>query len=215
MKSLKMFFSTLLLLFVSCPFISIQATYIPRSESTHKAKSEIANKTVLPIYQNSIKEITLSYEGTMLIGMIKLNNDLVLRIVDYKTRDDSVLNNWHAGDVVAFKASMKDDVLILSFSRVFGPDKGMVEPYVIFDATKSPQSGLMIAEINEDGKFVKLNDHSVWEFSWYNRLSSKYWNVGERVIVCGQGDKNCYDFINVDTPVAKNSSSATASFVVH
>lgn len=200
MTSLKNIFSSLLLLLVVCSF--------------GKAEAGDKPQTGLPIYHNVISNISLGYEDAMLIGTIKLDNGMVMRIVDYNNRDDNVLKTWKAGDVVAFEAHVKEEALILSAKRIFGPDEDKVEPYVIFDVTK-PTTGLIIAEINDEGKFIKLGDNSVWEFSWFNRLSSKYWKVGERVIVHGEGDKNSYEFINLDAPVSENVAHAKASFVAH
>jgi len=55
----------------------------------------------------------------------------------------------------------------------------------------------------------------VWEFTWYNRIATKHWKSGERVLVNGKGNINSYDFINLDAPVAKKVASAKAQFVVH
>ncbi len=199
MKCLKMFFSSLLLLLVVCQFSQVQAT----------------NSIPLPVYQNVIADISLAYDQAMLAGTITLDNGLILRILDYKTRDDNVMNSWQPGDVLVFKADVKDDALLLATKRISGPDQEKVEAYLIFDVIDSPESGLMIAEINDDGKFIRLNDNSVWEFSWYNHLSTKKWSVGERVLVSGLGDKNSYEFINLDAPVTGNIASATGSFVVY
>ena len=200
MKNLKVIFSSLLLLLLGvCQFNSLQASN---------------KKTALPVYQSVIKEISLGYEDAMLAGVIKLDNGLIMRIVDYKTRDDNVMNTWRAGDAVAFKADLKDEALILSVKRLHEPDHEKVEAYVIFDVIESPENGLKIVEINDDGKFVKLSDDSVWEFGWYNRLSTKRWSVGERVIVFGLAHHNSYEFINLDAPVSKNAYSANGAFVV-
>lgn len=199
MKNLKQIFSGVLMLLAVCQFSTAQA----------------GNSKELPVYQNVIQDISLGYEGTMLAGSIKLNNDLTMRIVDYKTRDDNVMNTWHKGDAVAVKGHLRDEALVLSVKRIHGPNQNKVEPYVIFDVTGSEKSALKIVEINDEGKFVKLNDGSVWEFSWYNRLSTGKWKTGEHVIVGGQGEKNSYDFINLDAPLSKNVFSATGSFIVH
>ncbi len=173
------------------------------------------NSTKLPVYQNIIQDVSLGYEDTLLAGTIKLDNDLVMHIVDYKTRDDNVMNTWHKGDVVSVHGQLKDEMLLLSVKRIEGPDRDKVEPYAIFDVTTSDNANLKIVEINDDGKFVKLNDGSVWEFSWYNRFSTGKWKTGQHVIVGGQGKTNCYDFINLDAPISLNVFSATGSFVVH
>jgi hypothetical protein len=92
-----------------------------------------------------------------------------------------------------------------------------VEPYVICDVVNSSRPGLMIEEIIEEGRFVKLNDGSLWEFTsgWFSSLPTASWKVGERVMVSGPGDTNSYNFINVDAPIAEDVASATGSFVTN
>ncbi len=199
MKTFNQIFSGVLMLLAVSSFSSVQAD----------------NSTKLPVYQNVIQDISLGYEDTMLAGKIKLDNDLVLHIVDYKTRDDNVMETWHKGDVVAINSHLKDRMLILSVKKVSGPNRNKVEPYAIFDLTASDHHKLKIVEINNEGKFVRLNDGSVWEFSWFNRFSTGKWKAGEHVIVSGNGDINSYDFINLDAPISLHVFSATGSFIVH
>jgi hypothetical protein len=199
MKNFNQIFSGVLMLLAVSSFSSVQAD----------------NSTKLPVYQNVIQDISLGYEDTLLAGKIKLENDLVLTIVDYKTRDDNVMDTWHKGDAVAINGHLKDEMLILSVKKLTGPNRHKVEPYAIFDVTTAENTNLKIVEINDEGKFVKLNDDSVWEFSWYNRFSTGKWKAGEHVLVTGKGDKNSYDFINLDAPVSLHVFSATGSFIVH
>jgi hypothetical protein len=199
MKTFNQIFSGVLMLLAVSSFSSVQAH----------------NSTELPVYQNVIQDISLGYEDTLLAGKIKLDNDLVLHIVDYKTRDDNVMDSWHKGDVVAVQGHLKDEMLILSVKKVHGPHRNKVEAYTIFDVTTSENTNLKIVEINEEGKFVKLNDDSVWEFSWYNRFSTGKWKAGEHVLVAGKGDKNSYEFINLDAPISLHVYSATGSFIAH
>ncbi|MBA3602721.1 MAG: hypothetical protein H0W50_03595 [Parachlamydiaceae bacterium] len=199
MKIFNKIFSGVLMLLAVSQFSTVQAD----------------NSTKLPVYQNVIQDVSLGYEDTLLAGTIKLDNDLVMHIVDYKTRDDNVMNTWHKGDVVAVHGQLKDEMLLLSVKRIEGPNQDKVEPYAIFDVTTSDNANLKIVEINDGGKFVKLNDGSVWEFSWYNRFSTGKWKAGQHVIVGGQGKTNSYDFINLDAPISLNVFSATGSFIVH
>ncbi len=198
MKSLKMFFSSLLVLLSVCQVSQAQAS----------------NETILPVYRDVIGDISLRYEGAMLAGDITLASGLIMHINDYKIRDDNVINTWRPGDVVGFKSYLKEDAHVLSVRRIYGPDEEKVEPYVICDVITSPFSGLIIVEINDNGKFVKLNDGSVWEFGWYQRFSTKHWSAFERVLVSGDGSKNSYSFINLDAPVQKNVAKATGTFVI-
>jgi hypothetical protein len=191
MRTLKTFFSSLLLLLVTFQASSLYAIDDKR----------------LPVYQDVITNISLDYDGAFLTGTIILNNCQILRIVDYKVRDDNVMKKWRAGDIVILKAEIKDDVLFLLIKRPCDE----VEAYTVFDGIHSPKNGLRIVEINNGGKFVKLSDHSVWEFSWFNQLSTRKWKVGEMVLVQKRYN-NAYDFINLEAPVQKNAASATASF---
>lgn len=199
MKLLKTLFSSLLLLLAVCQTSQVQAT---------------TEENRLPIYQNSIANISLGYEDALLAGSIKLNNGLILRIVDYKTRDDNVMKTWAVGDVVSFKSQIKDDALILTAKRV-NHSEDEVEALLILDVTKEKAGGLQIAQITDGGKYVKLSDGSVWEFSWLNQFSTKKWNDNQHVIVQGEGKINCYEFINLDAPVQDNVHSAKASFVIN
>ncbi|MBA3239047.1 MAG: hypothetical protein H0T62_11965 [Parachlamydiaceae bacterium] len=205
MKNLKAIISSLPLLLAVCQFSPVQAT---------NPTEQVAKSTALPVYKNVIQDISLSYEDSLLVGSIKLSNDLILRIVDYKTRDDNVMNTWRKGDVVTFTAHLADEALVLSVKRVARSHKEKVEAYAIFDVTASPDSGLKITEVNDEGKFVKLNDGSIWDFSWYNRLSTKKWKAGERVIVSGRGKTNSYEFVNLDAPLSQKVFSASGSFIV-
>ena len=190
-------------------FLVLSAVEIPHVQAT------ASHAGSLPVYQKVISEISLRYDNAMLNGTITLNDGAVLRIIDYKTRDDNAMSNWHAGDAVVFNSHANKEKLILEVKRVVDGhvDEG-VEPYVIFDIINSPRTMLTISEIREKGKFIKLSDNSVWEFSFYNCFSTEDWNVGERVLVSGRGDKNSYNFINLDVPLKHNVYSATASFVV-
>lgn len=200
MKNLKLIFSSLLLLVTVCQFSSVAAC-----DTT----------TALPVYQRVIEQISLSYDEAMLVGTIQLDHEIILKIVDYRTRDDNVMKTWAAGQVVTLTPHIKNDALIFSVKRAHGPDYDKVEAYAIFDVTEAPRTSLRVVEINEGGKFVKLNDGSVWEFSWYNRFSTNKWHLGQRVLVAGQGEKNSYNFINLDAPLTLDVYSATASFVAH
>lgn len=199
MNVLKTLFSSLLLLVVACQFSSAEA----------------ATNTPLPIYQNVISDISLGYEGALLGGTIKINDGAILHIKDYKNRDDNIMKTWHKGDIVAFDVESVDESLILSIKRLTGCKDEAVEPYVIFDVVDSPNKGLNIVEIQNNGEFVRLNDNTVWEFGFFNRFKTKKWSVGERVIVQGDGSKNNYQFINLDVPASKIAASATGSFVVY
>ncbi|MBA2728314.1 MAG: hypothetical protein H0U49_09110 [Parachlamydiaceae bacterium] len=197
MTSLKKAFSSLLLLLVVC----------------QAAPSFADQPTNFPVYQSVIADINVGLEGTLFAGTIKLENGCLMRIVDYKTRDDNVMNTWQAGDVLEFKSHVIDDALILSAKRLYRPKEETVEPLLIYDVVNSSEATLKIEEVNDNGAFVKLSNNSVWEFSWLNRYSTKHWKAGERVIVDGNGDKNIYSFINLDAPVSKNVSSAQASLI--
>ena len=199
MKTFNKIFSGVLMLLAVSSFSTVEAQ----------------NSTKLPVYKNVIQDISLGYEDTLLAGKIKLDNDLVLHIVDYKTRDDNVMDSWRKGDVVDVQGHLKDEMLILSVKKVNGPNQNKVEPYTIFELTTSNHPKLKIVEINDQGKFVKLNDGSVWEFSWFNRFSTGKWKAGEHVLVAGKGDRNSYDFINLDAPISLHVFSATGSFIVH
>lgn len=199
MKNMKLFFSSILLLLV-CQFNSAKA---------------FCDTDQLPIYQNVIEDISLYYDEAMLVGDIRLDSQLIMHIVDYKTRDDNVMNTWTPGDTLALQGHLKDDALVISASRMYAPVEDTVEAYLIFDMTESPYTGLTVVDINENGKYVKLNDDSVWHFSWYNRFSTSKWSIGERVIVSGDAEKNCYEFINLDAPLSLEVYSAKGSFVMN
>lgn len=199
MKTFATFFSSLSLLLGAC----------------EGAEARHVSPTPLPIYQNKISDINLKYEGDFLTGDIVLSDKIVLHINDYKTRNDTVMGTWHKGDVVFVDSTIKNDVLILSLKRRAAPDADKVEPYVVYDVVASPKTGLQIHEIRDNGKFIKLSDDSVWNFSWYNTLSTREWAVGQNVIVSGPTAEgcNCYTFVNLDVSVDKNSSNATGMIV--
>ncbi|MBA2369399.1 MAG: hypothetical protein H0V82_10315 [Candidatus Protochlamydia sp.] len=200
MKSIKMMaFSLLFVLF-----------------TIHFPQAQAANtKGSLPVYEEVISDISLGYNKAMLTGHIKLANGALLHLIDYKTRDDNAMNEWHAGDALVFSPYSHKEKLILAVKRVAnGRLDERVEPYVIFDIAHLPKTMLTITEMREKGKFIKLSDHSVWEFSFYNTFSTEEWKVGDRVLVSGHGDKNSYNFINMDVPLKHNVYSATASFVI-
>ena len=200
MKNIKMMAFTLLL--------ALFTVQVPQVQAAN-------TKGTLPVYQEVISDISLGYNKAMLNGQIKLANGAILHIIDYKTRDDNALNEWRAGDPVVFSPHSHKEKLILAVKRVVNDRVDeRVEPYVIFDVINSPKTTLTISEIREKGKFIKLSDNSVWEFSFYNTFSTEDWKVGERVLVSGRGDKNSYSFINLDVPLKHNVYSATASFVV-
>lgn len=176
-----------------------------------------ANNTVpLPFYDTRIASINLGYDKALLNGRIQIDNGYIFRIVDYKERDDNVLLTWQKGDRIVLVPHTKGSQLFLSIQnaqRIGKKDKTAVEPYVIFDALETPDSGLKIVEITHNGKFVKLSDNTVWEFSWYYQLSTKHWEIGNRVLIQGDGKANSYSFINFDVAPAKNSYEATGTFV--
>lgn len=200
MNVLKTIFSSLLLLMVACQFSTAEAA---------------TNENQLPVYQNIITDISLEYEGALLGGTIKINDSQILRIKDYKNRDDNVMKNWLPGNLVAIEAHKIDNVLVLSLNRIGAAKDENVEPYVIFDVLDSEYNALTIVEIQNNGGFVRLNNDSVWEFGFVNHFSTKHWSVGERVIVQGPGKCNSYEFINLDVPVAKNCTNANGSFVIN
>jgi hypothetical protein len=177
------------------------------------SREHVENKTDLPAYHNSIADISLDYNGAMLTGSIKLDNGALLHIIDYKSRDDSQITTWRPGDLLTFQAEADSERgLLLSAKRIGGHGE-TVEPYFIFDVMET-QNCLSIAEINEEGKYIKLNDNSVWDFSWFNRFATKHWKVGEFVLVQHCGEKNHYHFINLSAPVSLKASSANALFTI-
>lgn len=203
MKGFTKMLSSVLLLLVTCQAAPVSASCM------HSTKHN------LPCYQNVITDISLGYEDAMLAGTIVINDGEILRVLDYKTRDDNVMKTWKKGDVLSLDAHVKDDGLVLVAKRLNTPNPDEVKPYVIFDVVESQKTGLKIVEVNEHGEYIKLSDDSVWKFGWYSGLSTKTWKLGERVLVEGQGDSNSYSFINLDAPIAKNAASATATFVAH
>ncbi|HEV8051980.1 MAG TPA: hypothetical protein VGP47_05750 [Parachlamydiaceae bacterium] len=202
MKILRTVFSSLLLLTAVCQF----APAVSHAEATVVS---------LPNYQNMITDVQFEYEGSMLGGVIKINDNLVLRIKDYKNRDDNVMKTWHPGDFVSLESQKTDDTLILTVKRINGAHGESVVAYTVFDVLDSTYKGLQIIEIKDNGEYVRLNDNTVWQFGFYNRFSTKKWSVGERVVIQGTGEKNSYGFINLDAPITKNVSAAEASFVVY
>ena len=212
MKNYKMIAFTLLFALFTVQFPEAHAA--PKMHAVTKTQAA-TKKGNLPVYRDVISDINLGYHNAMLHGDIKLANGAVMHIIDYKTRHDQTMSKWHAGDVVVFTPHVQKEKLILAVNRVInGRVDNSVEPYVIFDSINSPKACLTISEIREKGKYIKLSDNSVWEFSFYNCYSTEEWSVGERVLVSGSGDKNSYTFINLDVPLKHNVYSATASFVV-
>ena len=200
MKNIKMVILTLLLALFTVHFPYANARI---------------EKALLPFYQEVISEIQLGYSDGMLTGRIKLANGPILNIIDYKTRDDNLMNRWQAGDAVLFTPHVSKGKLILAVNRVFYDQvENDVEPYVIFDAISSPKTGLTITEIGEKGKSIKLSDNSDWEFSFYNSFSTEEWSVGDRLLVSGGGNKNSYTLINLDVPLKHNVFRVTGSLVV-
>jgi hypothetical protein len=198
MKRLKMLFSSLVLLSGICQL------------------SAEDSKAVLPVYQQSISNISLGYDKGFLGGDITLSNGLVMHINDYKYRDDNLITDWAKGNTVRFTAHSNNEALVMSVKRLKKSDDEKVEPYVVFDVLSTPKdAGLKIVDIRDGGKYIKLSDDSIWDFSWYNTFSTKHWKSGERVIVSGPDEgSNSYNFINLDAPVQKNVMSASASAVM-
>jgi hypothetical protein len=169
----------------------------------------------LPTYREVISEIDLGYKDGMLGGRIKLVSGAILNIIDYKTRNDTGMSKWQAGDAIAFTPHANKEKLILAVNRLFYASfENEAEPYVIFDTINSPKTARAIVEINEKGKSIKLSDNSFWEFSFYNSFATEEWSVGERVLVSGPEDKNSYTLINLDVPLKHNVYSATGSLVI-
>ena len=200
MNFMKLFILNVLAI-VTCQFSQVSA-----------ASPATADSVPLPTYNNRISEAHLSYDRAFLGGTIQLPNGYIFNVVDYKQRDDNALLLWKVGDRVEFTPTTKGDQLFLIVKNLEGNDKDIVEPYVVFDA-KASGDGLKIIEVTNKGKFIKLSDNSVWEFSWYNQFSSKYWKVGNRVLIQGDGSKNSYKLINFDVSSSKDSYEATGSFV--
>jgi hypothetical protein len=179
------------------------------------AHADEAHQTALPVYQHVIADVNLGYDKGFLGGDIVLSEGLILHINDYKVRDDNVMKTWHEGDVVSLDSLVKNDVLVLTLKRVGAPECEKVEPYAIYDVIDSPEKTLRIVEVRDDGKFVKLTDNSVWDFSWYNSLATRKWEANQRIVVSGPIDgQNSYHFINLDASVQNNLSSATGLFVM-
>lgn len=197
MKNVKWFVYSLFFLF-TCQFSGASATTPP--------------VVSLPVYQNIIADITLEYENTLLVGTLVLDNGDVFRISDYKERDDFLMNQWSIGDVVTIHTTSRNHQLALfAKDEQFGDD---VEPYVVLDVIATPDdAGLVIVDISSDGEFVTLSDGSIWQFNWFNRFSTSYWDIGQRVLVHGNGNKNSYAFVNLDVAPIEDASEAYASYI--
>ncbi|MBA2369397.1 MAG: hypothetical protein H0V82_10305 [Candidatus Protochlamydia sp.] len=170
---------------------------------------------LLPPYQEVISDIALEYNEGMLNGRIKLVSGAILNIIDYKTRDDTSMSKWRAGDALAFTPHVQKEKLIMAVNRLFYERvENEAEPYVIFDSINSPKTARAIIEINDKGKSIQLSDNSRWDFSFYNSFTTEEWSVGERVLVNGPNDNNSYTLINLDVPLKHSVYSAIGSFVM-
>lgn len=184
--------------------------------------TELAATTDLPVYSNVIEYIHREYnEKNQLDAKIRLDNGAVLNVVDFDHRDDNVLMTWSPGDRLSFSTTTREGQLLLKVENkgnaeeIGGRKKDEVVPYVIYDLIASSRSGLKIEEVREDGKFVKLNNDSVWEFGFFNRFSTKNWEPGQRVLLEGNGRHNHYHFINVDSQPTLSAYEAKGSFVIN
>jgi hypothetical protein len=196
-------------------FAAHQATECCRNANGITRESKANPNAVLPVYSHRIDSINLKYENSLLGGTITLDNGYVLKIVDYKTRDDNAMTLWQQGDDLWFEAESNDNQLVMAVTNQQDKDKYKAQPYVIFDLLDSSNKGPKVVNVSQDGEYVKLSDGTVWQFGWWNKLSTKHWAAGQRVIVQGHGDKNDYRFINVDmTPDFINYDKASGSYVL-
>ena len=199
-------------IFVSSIFLSLAAFQVS-CLAAHQTKE--ASSTVLPIYTYKIDSVNLQYEDSFLGGTITLDNGYILKIVDYKSRDDNAMTSWQSGDALWLDAESRDNQIVMVVSNEQNKDKYKAQPYVIFDLLESSNKGPKVVNVTHDGQYVKLSDGSVWQFGWWNKLSTKHWTPDQRVLVQGHGEKNEYKFINVDvTPDFINYDKATGSYVV-
>ncbi len=213
MKQLKILTTCLLLAAAQC---AVADTYVLTNSNKPFSEVNTNVKTHSPAYHNTIADISIDYEGALLAGTIRLDNGVVLRIVDYKSRDDNEMKTWGPGDVLRFESRVLGEKgLLLSAKKINGNREGVVEPYLVYDVIDGDsKTCLTIKEINEEGKYIKLSDETVWGFGYFAQFSTKYWKVGEHVLIQGSRADKSYDFINLNVSTLHNASNATAEFAM-
>lgn len=213
MKSLKILTTCLLLAAGQC---AVADDYV--LVNSNKPVSEVNTnvKTNSPVYRNTIADVSINYEGALLAGTITLDNGVVLRIVDYKSRDDNEIKTWASGDLLRFKSKVDGEKgHLLSAKKINSNREEAVEPYLVYDVMDSDSKlCLTVKEINEAGKFIRLSDDTIWEFGYFAQFSTKYWKVGDHLLVQSSPNNKSYDFINLNVSTVHNASSAQAEFAM-
>jgi IS5 family transposase len=164
----------------------------------------------LPSYTRKLSSMGHGPDRSFMEGHLHLDDGSIWEIMGYLIGRDADIDKWEQGDeiVILWNPPKSKGVYCLRNRQKFG------QLIVALDNKalgKFPQ----IAEILNEGAHVKLTDNTLWEFSWWNKSSSKKWQPGQHLLVQGNGKENSYSFINLDISDESlfNFKSATGTFV--
>lgn len=115
-----------------------------------------------------------------------------------------LVKGYYHGSVKHFKTWAKGDRVIFMWNA-----KSQDGYYVAYNLEKQGQPKVVmdpnslsiyptITQITAKGSKVTLSDGSVWNITWWGRMSTKKWTVGQHVLAQGDGYTNNYSLTNLD-----------------
>jgi hypothetical protein len=162
----------------------------------------------LPVYTRTLSEVISEKDSGVGKGL-KLDDGSVWLIKGYEHGRNRNLKMWTKGDRIAllWNAQSKEGYYIAYNHERLG------QPQLVLDLS-TLDSFPYITAISEGNTQVILSDNTAWKITWWGSNSSKRWEVGQHILIQGDGYKNNYSLTNLDI-VRDHShhSHAYASFL--
>lgn len=124
---------------------------------------------------------------------ISLDDGSVWLVRGYAHGNDKHLKTWAKGDRVLFMWNSKThDGYYVAFNlEKHGQPKVLLDPNCM-------DSFPVVTEISDKASKVVLSDGSVWDITWWGRMSTKKWKLGQHILIQGDGYSNNYSLTNLD-----------------
>lgn len=146
----------------------------------------------MPLYTRTLTSI-ISEEDSNVGNCINLSDGSAWTVKGYYHGGNRDLKTWAKGDRIVLMWNSKGDA---GYYIVYNLERSG-QPKVLLDP-KSVKIYPYITEVSDGGYYVKMSDNTVWKITWWGRKSTMKWEVGQHVIIQGDGYVNNYSMTNLD-----------------
>ncbi|MCE5316027.1 MAG: hypothetical protein LLG04_01515 [Parachlamydia sp.] len=194
-------------------FLMFSLLCLGMTGAAHADNRGIGDHTVvdesLPVYARKLTSI-ITEENSEEGKCIKLDDGSVWLVKGYEHGGEKHLKTWAKGDRILFMWNSKtqDGYYVAYNLEKHGQPKVILDPNTLGGFP-------VISNIADKGSQITLSDGSVWNVTWWGRMSTKKWKIGQHVLIQGDGYSNNYSLTNLDTSgkLFNNHKIANVEFV--